>query len=87
LLDSAGRVVGIATAILDPTGVGISSGVGFAIPMDAARGLVEQILAHGRVVRPALGVTIAPLPLALLQRVRAGRGHAAVQCCVLWQDG
>ncbi len=33
LLDSQGRVVGINTAILDPTGVGISSGVGFAIPI------------------------------------------------------
>uniref|UniRef100_A0A7S0WGV5 PDZ domain-containing protein n=1 Tax=Chlamydomonas leiostraca TaxID=1034604 RepID=A0A7S0WGV5_9CHLO len=60
LLDSRGRVVGINTAILDPTGVGISSGVGFAIPMDPVVGMVAQILATGRVQRPALGVTLAP---------------------------
>lgn len=69
LLDSRGRVVGINTAILDPTGVGISSGVGFAIPIDAVRGMVEQILTVGRVVRPALGISIAPVPLMLQQQL------------------
>lgn len=60
LLDSKGRLLGINTAILDPTGVGISSGVGFAIPIDSAKGLVEQVLKYGRVMRPALGVVLAP---------------------------
>ena len=60
LLDSKGRVIGINTAIADPTGRGSSSGVGFAIPIDTVRGLVEQILTYGRVVRPVLGITIAP---------------------------
>jgi S1-C subfamily serine protease len=64
--DSLGRVVGINTAIVDPTGKGSSSGVGFALPIDAVRGLVEQVLEYGRVVRPALGITIAP-PQALRQ--------------------
>ncbi|KAJ9518479.1 hypothetical protein QJQ45_018471 [Haematococcus lacustris] len=68
LLDSAGRVVGIATAIVDPTGRGISSGVGFAIPIDAVRGMVDQILRVGRVVRPALGISIAPVPQAMQGR-------------------
>ncbi|GAX78230.1 hypothetical protein CEUSTIGMA_g5672.t1 [Chlamydomonas eustigma] len=62
LLDSRGRLVGINTAIADPTGQGVFSGVGFAIPIDSVKGLVEQILVHGRVIRPALGLTIAPLP-------------------------
>lgn len=60
LLDSKGRLVGINTAIADPTGRGASSGVGFAIPIDTVRGLVEQILTYGRIVRPVLGITIAP---------------------------
>ena len=60
LLDSRGRLVGINTAIADPTGKGASSGVGFAIPIDTVRGLVDQILTYGRVVRPVLGVTVAP---------------------------
>ena len=66
LLASDGRVVGINTAIADPTGKGSSSGVGFALPIDAVKGLVAQILEYGRVVRPALGITIAP-PQALRQ--------------------
>eukprot|EP00798_Chlamydomonas_sp_ICE-L_P005272 gene5272-18509_t len=82
LLDSKGRLVGINTAILDPTGFGISSGVGFAIPIDVVKGMVEQLIGMGRVgmveqligmgrvVRPAIGVTIAPIPwnLALVRR-------------------
>ena len=38
--------------------------MGFAIPIDQARGLVEQILTYGKVVRPVLGITIAPPQLA-----------------------
>jgi S1-C subfamily serine protease len=49
------------------TGKGASSGVGFAIPVDTVKGLVEQILQYGRVMRPSLGVVIAP-PQAL-QRI------------------
>jgi S1-C subfamily serine protease len=48
-------------------GKGASSGIGFAIPVDTARGLVEQILRYGKVMRPSLGIVIAP-PQAL-QRV------------------
>ena len=66
LLDSRGRLIGINTAIADPSGKGSSSGVGFAIPIDTVKGLVDQILKYGRVVRPVLGVTIAP-PQALRQ--------------------
>jgi S1-C subfamily serine protease len=66
LLDSKGRLIGINTAIADPSGKGSSSGVGFAIPIDDVKGLVDQILKFGRVVRPLLGVTIAP-PQALRQ--------------------
>lgn len=60
LLDSKGRLIGINTAIADPTGRGASSGVGFAIPIDSVKGLVDQILRYGRVVRPTMGITIAP---------------------------
>lgn len=44
LLDSRGALIGINTAIADPTGRGASSGVGFAIPIDTVRGMVDQIL-------------------------------------------
>lgn len=45
---------------MERAGRGASSGVGFAIPVDSVKGLVEQILRFGRVIRPVLGITIAP---------------------------
>jgi S1-C subfamily serine protease len=53
LLDSSGRLIGINTAIIQG-----AQGIGFAIPIDHARGIMDQIIATGRVVRPALGVEI-----------------------------
>ncbi|HZL98991.1 MAG TPA: trypsin-like peptidase domain-containing protein, partial [Planctomycetota bacterium] len=57
LLDSAGRLVGVTTQIHSPTGT--SAGIGFAIPVDDVRRIVEELIATGRVVRPGLGVQIA----------------------------
>jgi len=58
LLDSLGRVVGITTAIY--TTNGLSSGVGFAIPINIAKNVIPQILEHHRVLRPDLGVEVTP---------------------------
>ena len=58
LLDSAGRLVGINTAIYSPSGS--SSGIGFAIPVDTVVGIVDQIITTGRVTRPVVGVVLAP---------------------------
>jgi S1-C subfamily serine protease len=57
LLDSAGLMIGVNTAIISPSGA--YSGVGFAIPVDTVNRIVPQIIRHGRVVRPGLGVQIA----------------------------
>lgn len=53
--------MGICTAAPDAgsTSPGRAAGC-YALPVDTARCLVDQILLHGRVVRPALGVTLAP---------------------------
>jgi len=62
LLDSRGELVGVNTAILSP---GASSGrpgnvgIGFAIPVDTVRRVVNQIIRYGKVVRPTLGVNVA----------------------------
>jgi S1-C subfamily serine protease len=58
LLDSGGCLIGINTAIYSPSGA--NSGVGFAIPVDVVKSSVEQIIEHGRVVRPILGISFAP---------------------------
>jgi serine protease Do len=53
LLDSQGRVIGINTAVLRARG---AQGLGFAVPINLAQNVAEQILATGRVVRSFLGV-------------------------------
>ncbi|MDQ7859034.1 MAG: trypsin-like peptidase domain-containing protein [Armatimonadota bacterium] len=53
LLDSGGRLIGVNTAIIRD-----AQGIGFAIPVDYARAVMDQLVSAGRVVRPALGVEI-----------------------------
>jgi len=54
LLDSHGRMIGINSQILSPSGS--SSGVGFAVPISIAKRVVPQIIQNGRVKRPKLGI-------------------------------
>ncbi|KXZ45340.1 hypothetical protein GPECTOR_56g437 [Gonium pectorale] len=70
LLDSAGRVIGVNTAIFTPTGS--SAGVAFAIPVDLVKRVVPQLIANGKVVRPSLDAQIATDSVA--QRLNVGRG-------------
>jgi len=56
LLDSAGRLIGVNTAIFSPTGT--SAGIGFAIPVDTVNRIVPQLIRNGRVARPEIGVTL-----------------------------
>jgi len=62
LLDSAGRLVGVNTAIYSPSGV--YAGVGFAVPVDTVNQIIPELIAHGKVVRPGLGAGIAPPQIA-----------------------
>jgi S1-C subfamily serine protease len=54
LLDSAGRLIGMNTSIVSRSGA--SAGIGFAVPVDVINRIVSQIIAHGKVIRPGLGV-------------------------------
>jgi S1-C subfamily serine protease len=58
LLDSRGRLVGMNTAIVSPSGG--YAGVGFAVPADIIKRVVPQIIEHGKVRRAGLGVQIVP---------------------------
>ncbi len=62
LLDSAGRLVGVNTAIYSPSGA--SAGIGFAIPVDTVNRIVPELMRHGKVIRPGIGVQIAEEQLA-----------------------
>ena len=57
LLDSRGRLIGVNMAIYSPSGA--SAGIGFSIPVDTVRRVVNQIIRYGRVVRPTIGVNVA----------------------------
>ena len=58
LLDSAGLLIGVNTAIFSTSGV--SAGIGFAIPVDEVNRVVPELIKHGKVTKPGLGVTLAP---------------------------
>ncbi len=56
LLDSAGRLIGINTAIYSPSG--INAGIGYAIPVDTVNLIVPQLIRSGLVDRPGFGIAI-----------------------------
>lgn len=56
LLDSAGRLIGINTAIYSPSGS--NAGIGFAVPVDTVNRVVPDLIAHGKYKRPTLGITV-----------------------------
>lgn len=58
LLDSAGLLIGVNTAIISSTSS--SAGIGFAIPVDEVNRVVTQLIRHGKVSRPGLGIVPAP---------------------------
>lgn len=72
LLDTQGRVIGINTAILSRTGG--SNGVGFAIPINLVRSVVEQLVTTGRVDRGFMGVSTQNLTSDLASQFGVDRG-------------
>lgn len=65
LLDTQGNVIGVTTAIYSK--VQQSSGIGFAIPINIVKRVVPQLIAHGAVLRPNLGIAkVLPTELGLM---------------------
>jgi S1-C subfamily serine protease len=93
LLDSAGRVIGINTAIYSPSGA--SSGIGFAIPVADVQRAVPDLIAHGHIQRPTLGIEVAPDSVirqlgyegALVFRTQRGSGAARAGVQGTTRDG
>ena len=57
LLDSAGRLIGVNTAIYSQTGE--NAGIGFAVPVEVVNRVVPDLIKYGKAIRPGLGVTLA----------------------------
>ncbi|CAN7285544.1 trypsin-like peptidase domain-containing protein [Phenylobacterium sp. LjRoot219] len=77
--DLQGRVVGVNTAILSPSGGSV--GIGFAIPAEVAQSVTDQLIKSGRVMRGYVGVGVQDLTPALAIRMgaRGQRGAVVVE--------
>jgi len=62
LLDSAGRLIGVNTQIISPSGA--YAGIGFAVPVDTVNRIVPELIKHGKLIRPGLGVSLVPDAIA-----------------------
>jgi serine protease Do len=76
LIDLRGRLIGINTAILAPGGGNV--GIGFAVPINMARSVMEQIVAHGSVERGHVGLALQDLTPDLAAALGSGRVEGAV---------
>ena len=73
LLNSRGEVIGINTMIFSP--VGQSAGIGFAIPIDTAKAVLNDLVTYGRVRRPSLGVEVLPIGPELSEQMSLAADH------------
>jgi serine protease Do len=76
MFNMAGEVIGINTAIYSPSGGSI--GIGFAIPANLARPIIEQLRATGKVERGWLGVRIQPVTPAIAESIDLDRARGAL---------
>lgn len=58
LLNSSAELIGMNTVIFSTSGS--SAGLGFAVPVDTVKEVVPQLIEHGKVIRPGLGIGIVP---------------------------
>jgi S1-C subfamily serine protease len=61
-LDSSGRLIGVNTQIVSPSGA--YAGIGFAVPVDTVNRVVPELIKHGKLIRPGLGVSLVPDSIA-----------------------
>lgn len=76
LVDLKGELVGINSAIIGPSGGNV--GIGFAIPVNMARSVMDQLIAHGEVKRGQLGITMQDLTPELAKALKIDASKGAV---------
>jgi S1-C subfamily serine protease len=77
LTDDEGHLVGINTAILSGNSGG-NQGIGFAVPINMARHVMDQIIAHGKVDRAYLGILPQDVTPAMAKAFGAGEARGAL---------
>ena len=68
LLDSAGRLIGVNTQIVSPSGA--YAGIGFAVPVDTVNRIVPELIKYGKLIRPGLGVSLVPDAIVKRWRIK-----------------
>jgi S1-C subfamily serine protease len=76
LVTASGELVGITSQILTPSGGNI--GIGFAIPSNMAKSVMDQLISTGHVRRAMLGVTVQPVTGDLAQSLQLPDVHGAL---------
>lgn len=76
LIDSSGRMIGINTAIFSPTGANV--GIGFAIPVNTVKRVVEEIVERGHYAHPWLGATLLTLFPDVAEALRLPVDHGVM---------
>lgn len=72
LLDAEGRVIGVNSALFNPTGQGVSIGVGFAIPVCTVKRVVPELIGKGKYAHPWLGISGISVTPDLNARLKDG---------------
>ncbi len=85
LVDANGNLVGINTAIYSQSGGSV--GIGFAIPTSLAKGIMEQIVEHGRPLRGWLGFEGQELTPQIVQALRLDKDARGLVIVSLYRDG
>jgi 2-alkenal reductase len=80
LVNLSGQVIGVNTAIAgtDPGSGAVAQGIGFAIPSNRARDIAAQILAHGSVQHPLIGITYRAIDSQLQASQNLSVDHGAL---------
>jgi serine protease Do len=73
LLNAKGEVIGINTAIIQN-----AQGLGFAIPINTAKNIAEQLIANGKVDHPFLGISMASLTPEVVEELQKTKGDFAI---------
>lgn len=76
LVTADGRLVGVNTAIIAPTGGNV--GIGFAVPIAMASAVMEQLIEHGEVRRGRIGISVQDLTPDLAEALRIEESYGAV---------
>ena len=95
LLDGSGRLIGVNTQIVSPSGA--FAGISFAVPVDMVNRVVPQLIAYGKIIKPGLGVSVLQDGIAarygiegivLMRIAQGGAAHrAGLKGAIYTEDG